>query len=128
MGRMGLFKIRCDSVGRIDLTGQPSQRTRGYSQQRMGFPKKSVSPGKIVEHANIVGYYYRQLLSLRKSSFEVFTMTLDSGGDGCQIDSIRAIAYTTPPAPRAERKYLPETVKQKADAALVALLQVFLQY
>src|SRR5258708_34225381 len=94
----------------------------------MGLPKKPVSPGKIIEHANIVGHYYRQLLLLRKCLFKVFTMTLDSGADGRGIDSIGAIAYAAPPAARAERKYLPEAVKQEANAALVALLQVLLQY
>src|SRR5437016_1139524 len=120
-GRMRLFKVCGDSIGGIDLAGQPSQRTGGNPQQRMALAKKPVNARKIVKHANIVGHHHRQLGSPGKSFLEVIAVALDGRSDGRRIEAIGAVAYAPPPSPSAERENLPKAVKQQGNMAFVQM-------
>src|SRR5947209_6890697 len=122
---MGILEIRCDSIGCVNLAGEPSERARRDAQQRMAFAQEPIYAGEIIEYANIIGHHDRDLRLFTKCFFEVVAMSLDSRRNGSRIEAVRPVTYTPATAARTERKDLPEAIEQQVDAAV---LQMSLQH
>ena len=113
-----LFDLRLSEIGRdavagIDLAGQPPQRARGSSQQRVTVSQKAVGPGQVSEDSNIVGHHHGQVVTTRKDVPQVVAMPLDGHGHGGGIEAVGPISHPTPASAGPEGKHLPEGVEEQ---------------
>ena len=101
------------AVAGVDLAGQPPQRTRGGSQQRVTVSQKAVGSGQVLEDPNIVGDHHRQVAAARKGGPQVVAMSLNGHGHGGGIEPVGPVSDPTPATAGPEGKHLPEGVEEQ---------------